>query len=59
MSGEQAEAIVKRAYQEELRRHGWDQAKAYEAMLLREGREPQFRMALLLVGLNHEFATRH
>lgn len=59
MSGEQAEALVKRAYEEELRRHGWDQAKAYEAMLLREGREPQLRTALLLVGLNHEFATRH
>lgn len=59
MSNEQAEAIVRRAYEEELRRHSWDRAKVYEAMLLREGREPQLRTALLLVGLNHVFATRH
>ena len=59
MSHEQAQAIVKRAYEEELRRHGWDQAKAYEAMLLREGREPQLRTALFMVGVNQEFATRH
>lgn len=59
MSNEQAEVIVRRAYEEELRRHSWDTAKAYEAMLLREGREPQLSKALFLVGLNFVFATRH
>ncbi|KNE28194.1 hypothetical protein [Achromobacter spanius] len=59
MTYEQALAIAKRAFEEELRRHNWDRAKAYEEMMLREDRDPQLREAFRVAGLHYVFATRH
>lgn len=59
MTYEQALAIAKRAFEEELRRHNWDRVKAYEEMMLREDRDPQLREAVTVVGWLTNFATRH
>ncbi|RIJ00268.1 hypothetical protein DXK93_27285 [Achromobacter sp. K91] len=59
MTYEQALAITKRAFEEALRLHGWDRAKAYEEMMLREDLNPQLREAFIVVGLHDTYATRH
>ena len=59
MTYEQALKIAKRAFEEELRRHGWDRAKAYKEMMLREDRNPELREAFLVIGRHTTFATRH
>ncbi|MNV03555.1 hypothetical protein D3C71_938250 [compost metagenome] len=59
MTYEQALAIAKRAFEEELRRHNWDRAKAYEEMMLREDLNPQLREAFLVIGRHTAFSTRH
>ncbi|WP_343499673.1 hypothetical protein [Achromobacter denitrificans] len=59
MTYEQALAIAKRAFEEELRRHNWDRVKAYEEMMLREDLNPQLREAFIVVGLHDTLATRH
>ncbi|MGV2894190.1 hypothetical protein D3C87_518940 [compost metagenome] len=59
MTYEQALAIAKRAFEEELRRHNWDRVKAYEEMMLREDLNPQLREAFLVIGRHTAFSTRH
>lgn len=59
MTYEQALAIAKRAFEEELRRHNWDRAKAYREMMLREDLNPQLREAFLVIGRHTAFSTRH
>ena len=59
MSYVEALAITKRAFEEALRKHGWDRAKAYEEMMLREDLNPQLREAFIVVGLHDALATRH
>ncbi|MGZ0105187.1 hypothetical protein HGQ98_00605 [Achromobacter ruhlandii] len=59
MSYEEALAITKRAFEEALRQHGWDRAKAYEEMMLREDLNPQLREAFLVIGRHTAFSTRH
>ncbi|QQB37968.1 hypothetical protein I6I07_15905 [Achromobacter deleyi] len=59
MSYDEALAITKRAFEEALRKHGWDRAKAYEEMMLREDLNPQLREAFIVVGLHDALATRH
>ncbi|AMG44701.1 hypothetical protein AL520_09150 [Achromobacter xylosoxidans] len=59
MTYEQALAITKRAFEEELRRHNWDRVKAYEEMMLREDLNPQLREAFLVIGRHTAFSTRH
>lgn len=59
MTYEQALAITKRAFEEELRRHNWDRAKAYEDVRRREGQDPELEEAMNVVGRFTEFSTRH
>jgi len=59
MSYDEALAITKRAFEEALRQHGWDRAKAYEEMMLREDLNPQLREAFLVIGRHTAFSTRH
>ena len=59
MTYEQALAIAKRAFEEELRRHNWDRVKASEEMMLREDLNPQLREAFLVIGRHTAFSTRH
>ena len=59
MTYEQALAIAKLAFEEALRLHGWDRAKAYEEMMLREDLNPQLREAFLVIGRHTAFSTRH
>ncbi|RSE90766.1 hypothetical protein [Achromobacter aegrifaciens] len=59
MSYDEALALTKRAFEEALRQHGWDRAKAYEEMMLREDLNPQLREAFLVIGRHTAFSTRH
>lgn len=59
MTYDEALAITKRAFEEALRQHGWDRAKAYEEMMLREDLNPQLREAFLVIGRHTAFSTRH
>jgi hypothetical protein len=59
MTYDEALAITKRAFVEALRQHGWDRAKAYEEMMLREDLNPQLREAFLVIGRHTAFSTRH
>ncbi|SSW64338.1 hypothetical protein AVE30378_01040 [Achromobacter veterisilvae] len=59
MSYDEALAITKRAFEEALRLHNWDRAKAYEEMMLREDLNPQLREAFLVIGRHTAFSTRH
>ena len=59
MTYDQALALTKRAFEEALRQHGWDRAKAYEEMMLREDLNPQLREAFLVIGRHTAFSTRH
>jgi len=59
MTYDQALAITKRAFDEALRKHGWDRAKAYEEVRLRERQDSELERALNAVGRITEFSTRH
>lgn len=59
MTYDEALALTKRAFDEALRQHGWDRAKAYEEMMLREDLNPQLREAFLVIGRHTAFSTRH
>lgn len=59
MTYDEALALTKRAFEEALRQHGWDRAKAYEEMMLREDLNPQLREAFLVMGRHTAFSTRH
>ncbi|MGQ4204165.1 hypothetical protein ACUALW_24760 [Bordetella bronchiseptica] len=59
MTYDEALVLTKRAFEEALRLHGWDCAKAYEEMMLREDLNPQLREAFLVIGRHTAFSTRH